>query len=80
MHGTGERDVAAWPLANGETLKLRICHYKSQEFLDLRRWYRDVGGELRPSPRGIRFSSELAEPLAELLGRVADGDVDGQKE
>ena len=43
MHEIGERDVASWPLANGDTLKLRICH-KTGEFLDLRRWYKDAGG------------------------------------
>ena len=73
MHGAGERDIATWPLANGELLKLRLCYYKSREFLDLRRWYKDDAGELRPTPKGIRINSELAGELADLLGQVAEG-------
>ena len=74
QHGAGEQDIATWPLANGEALKLRICHYKDREFIDLRRWYRDADGELRPSPRGIRVNSEMAAPLAELLVRIDAGE------
>ena len=75
MHGAGERTLQDWPLANGEVLRLRLCAYKHKEYLDLRRWFRDSAGELRPSPKGIRMNSELAGELADLLGQVAEGDL-----
>ena len=65
-HGSGQREAGH-----------ARDRYKSQEFLDLRRWYTDTGGELKPSPRGIRFNSELVEPLAHLLARIADGTLEG---
>ena len=68
-----ERDIQDWPLANGEVLRLRLCAYKHQEFIDLRRWYTDAAGELRPSPKGIRFNSELVGPLVEVLTKIEEG-------
>ena len=76
QHGTGEREIASWVLGNGETLKLRICHYKHQEFIDLRRHYRDADGALKPTPRGVRFNSELAGPIGEWLVKIAEADID----
>ena len=73
QHGAGERTIQDWELANGETLRLRLCNYKHATYCDLRRWYQTEGGELKPSPRGIRFNAELIEPLVEALTRVVEG-------
>ena len=72
QHGAGERTLQEWPLANGEVLRLRLCTYKSRDYLDLRRWYTDDAGELKPTPKGIRFDSELAPELAELLTQLVE--------
>ena len=73
QHGGGERTIRDWPLANGETLRLRICEYKSAQFADLRRWYVADDGELRPSPRGVRFNVELIGQLVDALNRIDQG-------
>ena len=72
QHGAGERTLQEWPLAKGEVLRLRLCTYKSRDYLDLRRWYTDDAGELKPTPKGIRFDSELAPELAELLTQLVE--------
>ena len=64
QHGAGERTLQEWPLASGEVLRLRVCSYKSRDYLDLRRWYVDEGGELQPTQRGVRVNVELAPALA----------------
>ena len=69
-----ERELMAWDLANGESLRLRLLAHRGREYLDLRRFYRDGQGAWQPTPRGIRFNSELSGPLAEVLGRIAEGD------
>ena len=68
-----ERDLQDWELANGEVLRLRLLSHKGREYCDLRRWYKDVNGELRPSPKGIRFNSELVGPLVEVLTKIEEG-------
>ena len=68
-----ERDIQDWPLANGEVLRLRLLNHKGREYCDLRRWYTDPAGELKPSPRGIRFNSELVGPLVEVLTKIEEG-------
>ena len=70
---TVERDLQDWPLSNGEIFRVRLLSWKGREFVDVRRWYTDASGELKPTPRGIRFNSELSGPLAEVLGRIAEG-------
>ena len=62
-----------WPLSNGEVFRVRLLSWKGREFVDVRRWY-TADGELRPTPKGIRFNSELAGPLAELLAKVDAGE------
>ena len=57
---THERDIQDWPLAG-------------REYCDLRRWYTDPAGELKPSPRGIHFNSELVGPLVEVLTKIEEG-------
>ena len=72
QHGQGERTLQEWPLANGQVLRLRLCAYKHREYLDLRRWYVDEAGELRPIQKGVRVDSELAPELAELLTQLVE--------
>ena len=62
-----------WPLSNGEVFRVRLLSWKGREFVDVRRWY-TADGEPRPTPKGIRFNSELAGPLAELLAKVDAGE------
>jgi len=71
-HGAGECTLQESILANGEILRLRVCRYKSRDYLDLRRWYTDADGELKPSSKGILFDSELAPELAELLTQLVE--------
>ena len=72
QHGAGERTLQEWPLANGEVLRLRLCSYKSRDYLDLRRWYTDAAGELKPTPKGVRINVELAPELVELLTQLVE--------
>lgn len=69
-----ERDVQTWDLAAGQKLKVRLVTWRGREQVDIRRWYPDDDGELRPG-KGIRIAGELAGPLAEVLQTIAEGEV-----
>ena len=71
-----ERELMAWDLANGESLRLRLLTHRGREYCDLRRHYKDDQGQWQPTPRGIRFDSELCGPIGEWLRRIEEADID----
>lgn len=71
--------VAEWPRGN-ETIRVRLDHYRGRDTIDIRAWYRDGAGELRPGKSGITLSAghlpKLARALADAM-RCYDGERDG---
>jgi len=50
-----------------ETLGFELVSYKGREIINMRVWYRDRDGELKPSRKGLTFSSELLDQVEEGL-------------
>ncbi|MBY4724615.1 MULTISPECIES: transcriptional coactivator p15/PC4 family protein [Burkholderia] len=58
-----------------ERLRVQLRQYRGREFLDVRCWYLDSGGEYRPSQKGVTLNpSQLAELVQALMiaGRAFD--------
>lgn len=69
--------VAEWPRGNGQ-VRVRLDSYNGRDIIDIREWYRDGAGELRPGKKGIAMSTgrlpDLARALAEAV-RLYQGDA-----
>lgn len=46
-----------------ETLRVEISEYKGVQYLNLRMWYTDKDGELRPTKKGIAVNKEDYQEL-----------------
>lgn len=57
----------------GEVLRIEISEYKGKKLLNLRIWYTDKEGELKPTQKGVTVSpesyGELKEAILEAGGR-----------
>jgi hypothetical protein len=49
---TKDVEVANWQVTKREVVRVMIRHFKGNELIDVRRWYRDAQGELCPG-KGI---------------------------
>ena len=67
-----ERDVQSWTIAGGDVVRLRVITYRDRPFIDLRRWYKDDLGELRPTSKGIRLHAEMIGQLRAALVEAED--------
>ncbi len=91
QHATIDFDlviVAEWPInKRGETARVSIEPYKGSPLVNIRKWFEDDDGEMRPS-KGIALNvkhlPQLAEAVAKALtlarerGLIAD-DHEGDK-
>ncbi len=46
------------PKNNGDILRIEISEYKNVPYLNLRMWYTDKDGELRPTKKGVAVTKE----------------------
>lgn len=51
----------------GEVIRVEISEYKGKKYLNLRVWYTDKEGELKPTQKGIAVAPELYEELKEAV-------------
>jgi hypothetical protein len=51
----------------GEVLRIEISEYKGKKLLNLRIWYTDKEGELKPTQKGVTVSPESYEELKEAI-------------
>jgi hypothetical protein len=63
--------VGEWPATKRDLVRVMVRNYKGHTLLDIRRWYRDVGGNLCPSGKGISCRPGDIKPLRKAL-RKAD--------
>ena len=54
-----------------EVLRITITEYKGRQLVDVRAWYRDRDGELRPGRQGISLRPECLPEVIEALQRAA---------
>ena len=54
-----------------EVLRIMISEYKGRQLVDVRAWYRDRDGELRPGRQGISLRPEGLPKVIEALQRAA---------
>ena len=52
---------------NGEVIRIEISEFKGQQYLNIRTWYTDKEGELKPTQKGITVRPELFAQLKEGL-------------
>ena len=45
--------------ARGEVIRVEVTEYKGSTYLNLRVWYTDKDGELKPTQKGIAIPPEL---------------------
>lgn len=57
-----------------ETLRIQREEYMGHDMLNLRVWYDDGTGELRPSKKGVAVKAGLIPDLIKALGAVSAKD------
>lgn len=53
-----EEEILRLERAKGECLRVMISEYKGKKLLNIRIWYTDKEGELKPTQKGITLSPE----------------------
>ena len=70
----GEIIVAEWQKNSREVMRVRIDKYQGQHVIDLRAWYGDKAGNLRPGRGGltvsVRHLPQLAKALSDALNEA----------
>lgn len=59
-----------WELA--PTRQVKIRNFKGKKYVDIREYYRDGGGDLKPGKKGICLSKEQFDLLMQVLPEVAE--------
>jgi len=57
-----------------EVLRVQREDYQGHDMLNLRVWYDDGTGELRPTKKGVAFKATLIPELINALGAVSAAD------
>jgi hypothetical protein len=61
-----DRTIAERPTARGETLRVALSEFRGRHYLNVRTWYRDSAGELKPG-RGLSLAVTLLPWLRRQL-------------
>ena len=69
--------VGEWRATKRDLVRVLVREFKGHTLVDIRRWYRDVEGNLRPSAKGISCRPGDMKPLRKAL-READRRVNGR--
>ena len=64
--------IDEWPRNSREVVRLQLDSYQGCRIVDVRCWYRDAHGELKPGKSGINLSADrhlrkLAQALADAV-------------
>jgi len=70
--------MQSWPTRPGQEVRLVRKHYMGRDYLDLRGWYKNRDGELRPTRHGVILpAAKMGEVAAEVLATLeSDPPVD----
>ena len=58
------------PRPKGERLRLTVQPYRGQPRIDLRLWYADSAGTLKPGSKGMTVPTEAVADLVAALGEA----------
>ncbi len=68
--------VGEWARNSRETIRVSLDEFRGRQTIDLRSWWRDDGGNLRPGRSGltlaVRHLPALADALAKALATARD--------
>jgi hypothetical protein len=54
----------------GEVIRVEVSEYKGKKFLNIRVWYTDANGDLKPTQKGIAIPPELFTELKEAIDQA----------
>lgn len=60
---------------NGEVIRVEISEFKGQQYLNIRTWYTDKEGNLKPTQKGVTVRPEHFKELMEAL-RQAEPEIE----
>jgi len=55
------------------TIRVQKSEYKGYEFVDVRKFYEDDEGELRPTKKGIALPLDVADEVADAIKEANKG-------
>lgn len=58
--------------SRGEVIRVEVTEYKGNHYLNLRVWYTDKEGELKPTQKGIAITPDLYEDLKDAVLEAED--------
>ncbi|MEM6890759.1 MAG: transcriptional coactivator p15/PC4 family protein [Pseudomonadota bacterium] len=64
------------PKNSREVLRIQREEYLGHDMLNLRVWYDDGSGELRPSKKGVAVKAALIPDLIKALAKVSASDTE----
>lgn len=62
--------VAEWPRSSSENIRVSLAEYNGRHTIDVRTWWRDPDGDLRPGRGGITLGIAHLPTLASSLGQA----------
>jgi hypothetical protein len=70
--------IAGWPKGR-ETVQVRLDNYNKRNVIDVRCWYTDDDGNLKPGRSGITLQTsqlpQLADGIGKALSRARDSNL-----
>lgn len=57
---------------SGEVLRVEVSEFKSRKTLNVRIWYTDKEGELKPTPKGCNIPVEQVDQFLLAIGQCVD--------
>lgn len=64
MITTSDEVLAQYPKSAGEEVRLTRTNYHGKSYIDIRVFYPDDDGTMKPSKKGLRLSPDIAHDLA----------------
>jgi hypothetical protein len=64
--------VAEWQRNSRETMRVRLDTYQGHSVIDVRAWYADAHGELRPGRSGLTLGVKHLPALASALAMALE--------
>jgi len=77
--GSGKMIIGEFQENTAERVRLTFETYKGVKFVDVRAYYEDGDGELKPTKKGIAIAPDKIEALIELL-RKAQGQLNEKQD
>ncbi|KAF2990151.1 transcriptional coactivator p15/PC4 family protein [Methylocystis sp. MJC1] len=62
--------IAEWPRNARETLRVSLAEFKGAPTVDLRVWYDDGAGRMKPGRQGVTLSTKQLPRLAEAVAHA----------